>query len=156
MKTLVAFYSRTGCTRIVAETIAKFLNADILELKEQTGRQGFAGFIKGGYDALRGKPSRLIPFHKDADTYDLVIAGSPVWAGSLCPAVRAFLLETKPLIKEAALFCTHGGGGASKSYATAESILGKPLAATIAIRDKAARTGKLHPAVDDFLKILCH
>jgi hypothetical protein len=95
-------------------------------------------------------------FTRMSDTYDLVIAGSPVWAGSLCPAVRAFLLETKPLIKEATFFCTHGGGGASKSYATAESILGKPLAATIAIRDKAARTGKLHPAVDDFLKILCH
>jgi flavodoxin len=156
MKTLVAFYSRTGCTRVVAEAIAKSLNADLLELQEQTGRQGFVGFIKGGYDALRGKPSQLIPFNKDVSAYDLVITGSPVWAGTLCPAVRTFLLETKPLIKRATFFCTHGGGGASKSYATVESILGKPLAATTAIRDKAARSGNLHPEIDDFLKTLCH
>lgn len=155
MKTLVAFYSRTGHTRIVAETIAKSLKADLVELKEQTGRQGLSGFLTGGYDALRGKPSRLIPFNKDVGAYDLVISGSPVWAGTLSPAVRAFLLESKPLIKRAAFFCTHGGGGASKSYAIAESILGKPLAATTAIRDKAARSGNLHPAIDDFLKRLC-
>ncbi len=156
MKTLVAFYSRTGCTRIVAETIAKSLNADLVELKEEKERQGIGGFIMGGYDAIRGKPSQLVAFNKDVSAYDLMIAGSPVWAGTLCPAVRTFLLETKPLIKRAAFFCTHGGGGASKSYATAESILSKPLAATTAIRDKAARSGNLHPEIDDFLKTLCH
>ena len=154
MKTIVVYYSRTGCTRLVAERLAQSLHADLVELKEQTDRRGMWGFIKGGYDAFRRHPTALVPVDTDLSTYDLVVAGSPVWAGTLCPAVRTFLQAAAPSIQRAAFFCTHGGGGASKLYTDAEALVGKPLMATVALRDKAVKGGDVGSATDDFLSQL--
>ncbi len=154
MKILVVYYSRTGYTRIVAKQIAQSLHADLLELKEQTNRRGIRGFIKGGYDALRHNPTKLMPLDKKSSAYDLVITGSPVWAGTLCPAMRTFLQKNAPFIKQVAFFCTHGGGGASKSYADVKTLIGKHLVATMALRDKAVRCDNMSPAIDDFLRAL--
>lgn len=151
MKSLVVYYSRTGCTRMAAGRIAKALNSDLVELKEQTERRGFWGFIKSGRDALRKKPSELLPIERDPADYDLVIAGSPVWAGTLCPAVRTFLGRSAASIRSAAFFCTHGGGGPGRSYTDTGKCLGAPLAATLALRDRAVKSGAYGPELDAFL-----
>lgn len=136
---------------MVAEHLAQSLEADVLALQEQTNREGILGFVKGGFDAIRHAPTLLTPCNKNLSDYDLVVIGSPVWAGTLSPAVRTFLRKAAPTIQRAAFFCTHGGGGASKSYADAESLLGKPLAATAALRDKAVKRGTVAPTIDTFV-----
>lgn len=151
MKTLVAFYSRTGHTRSVAQRLASLLNADLEELKEQTDRTGMFGFLKGGRDALKKRPADLDPTQKNPADYDQVIIGSPVWAFTICPAVRAYLSAHAASIKRAAFFCTHGGGGPSKSYTEAEKLLGKPLSATLALQDKAVKRGECDPAITTFV-----
>ena len=52
MKVLVAFYSRTGSTKLVAEAIAQALNADVEEIKDKKDRNGIFGFLKSGYEAV--------------------------------------------------------------------------------------------------------
>ncbi len=151
MKTLVVYYSRTGCTRMAAEHIARALNADGVELKELTERRGVLGFIKSGRDALRKRPAELLPVGHDPAAYDLVIAGSPVWADTLCPAVRTYLEQSAASVQQAAFFCTHAGGGAGNSYKDAEKLLGKPLAATLALRGRAVKKGAPGPDLDAFL-----
>ena len=46
MKVLVVYYSRTGNTRFVAETIAQSLEADIEEIKDRKNRMGIFGFLR--------------------------------------------------------------------------------------------------------------
>ena len=92
MKTLVAYYSRSGNTRFVAQKIAEGLNADLCEIVDKKNRNGKWGFLTGGYSAFREKQTE-IEVKKSVDAYDLVIVGSPVWAGKITPAIRTFLVR---------------------------------------------------------------
>lgn len=44
-------------------------------------------------------------------------------------------------------------GGAARSYSEVEKILGKPLLATLSLRDRAVESGTMNP-LPDFLKAL--
>ncbi|MFZ4397620.1 MAG: flavodoxin family protein, partial [Kiritimatiellia bacterium] len=144
MKTLVVFYSRTGHTRKVAEKLAGLLGAETEELIESgKDRAGVLGFMKAGRDAMLKRAVELASVTKDPASFDLVVLGSPVWAFTMCPAIRAYAAGHAGAIRKAAFFCTHGGGGASKSFTEAEAILGKPLAATLALVDKAVDRGEV-------------
>lgn len=114
MKTLVVYYSRTGITKKVAEAISKKLDAEIEEIIDLKDRKGVIGFMTAGRDALKGSVTEIKPPAKDKNKYDLVIIGSPVWAGTLAPAVRTYLIDSK--IKNAAFFGTFGSSGANKTF----------------------------------------
>ncbi len=112
MKKLVVYYSLSGNTRLVAETIAKAADADVLELvpEKEAPSGGFRRIVWGGRSArMREKPA-LKPFALDPGQYDMFFLGTPVWAWTIAPPLNTFLsgysLEGKPV----ALFCCHGGG----------------------------------------------
>ena len=104
MKTLIAYYSRTGTTRKVAEEISKQLNADIEEIIDLKNRKGAIGYIISGKDATLKKLTKIKELKKDPKDYDIVVIGTPVWAFSMAPAVRMYLKKAK--IKKVALFST--------------------------------------------------
>ena len=108
MKILIMFYSRDGHTRKTAEMIANALKADMDQIIDKKSRKGLLGFLRAGYDATRGKPTD-ITFTKDADEYDLIIIGTPVWNGRITPAVRTYLTKNKGKIKKCAFFVTCAG-----------------------------------------------
>lgn len=103
METLVAFYSRTGNTKKVGKEIAKNLNADFSEIIDLKNRKGFISLITAGKDATKKKLTK-IEYKKDPSKYDLVVVGTPVWAGNLTPAIRTYLSQNK--FKKIAFFCT--------------------------------------------------
>jgi len=86
MKTLVAFYSRDGHTKRVAEIIANALNAELDEIVDKKPRKGFLGFLRAGYDATRRKTTE-ISFTKNPTDYDIVVIGTPVWNSRVTPAI---------------------------------------------------------------------
>jgi len=111
MKILVAYYSRTGTTRTVGEAIAKELDADcdeIVDLKKRAGLRPIR-FLIAGRDAM-SKKLTSIRFERSADDYDLIVIGTPVWAGKMTPAVRTYLGIQRLDGKRVAFFCTDGGG----------------------------------------------
>ena len=118
MKTLVAFYSRDGNTKRVAEIIAKALNADIDEIKDKKSRKGIIGFLRAGYDATRGKTTEINFSKKPAD-YDVVILGGPVWNGRVTPAVRTYLLKNRDSVKKSCFLCHMRRQGRKMSHANA-------------------------------------
>lgn len=124
MKTLIAFYSRTGNTKKIAETLAKSINADLDEIIDQKDRSGIKGWILGGRDAFKQSLTEITIF-QNPDDYDLVIIGTPVWVGASTPAFRTYLAENKSKIKKFAVFTTSGGDGPQKTVALSEKILGK-------------------------------
>ncbi len=123
MKTLVIFYSRTGTTRKVAKAISKALKSDIKEIFPKREFKGFFGFFRGGFEAVMRKTPKIKPLKKLE--YDLVVIGSPVWAGNMASPVRTFLTKQKP--KKVAFFAT-SGGDIGKTFSEMQKISKKPIA----------------------------
>jgi flavodoxin len=112
MKTLVIYYSLGGSCSFIAEEIHKVLGADTLrlELQDDKKREGFAKFFWGGRMILAAAKPPLKPYTVTPDPYDLIIIGTPVWAGSPAPAFRTFFSDVKITNKKVAFFCCCGGG----------------------------------------------
>ncbi|MDE6410918.1 MAG: NAD(P)H-dependent oxidoreductase [Clostridia bacterium] len=97
MKTLVAYYSFGGNTKAVAEKVARSLRADVIEIK--TVKE-----YPDDYDVLlslaekevsSGYIPALRPVEIEWDKYDAVLLGTPVWWGSITPAMKKFLSNYK-------------------------------------------------------------
>jgi flavodoxin len=109
--TLVIYYSLTGNTKFVAETIAAATGADLLQLvpKKDITATGLGRYLWGGQQVVTASKPELLPIDKDPAAYDLLFLGTPVWAWSLTPAMRAFLAKVHLVGKKIALFSTHEG-----------------------------------------------
>ncbi len=109
MKSLVVYYTRSGNTRFVAETIAAEIGSDVEEVVDLKKRSGVFGYLSGGSDARRGKETEIAPTKKSPSEYDLVIVGSPIWAGRHVPAITTYLKMNDVSGKKVAVFFTQGG-----------------------------------------------
>jgi flavodoxin len=146
MKTLVVYYSRTGFTKKLA------LQAETEELVDNTSRKGIMGWITGGRDAVKRFMTVISPAQKDPAQYDLVLLGSPVWAGTMAPALRTYLTQQKSKIKRSACFCTMGGSGDQNLFAHVAEILGQKSAATLTVRTKQVTANGFATELDKFVE----
>ena len=114
MKTLVAYYSLDGSTRRVAEAIAAALPADLFAIQpvKEIPARGFFKYFLGGAQASMGLKPRLAAFSLDLASYDRILLGSPIWAGTITPPIRSFLFKSHLQGKEIACFYCHLGGAA--------------------------------------------
>jgi menaquinone-dependent protoporphyrinogen IX oxidase len=128
MKVLVVFYSRTGTTRKLAEFLSKKLEAEVDEIIDLKKRNGPIGYMIAGKDATLKRETK-IRFKKDPEKYDLVIIGTPIWAWTITPAVRAYLNQNKENLKEKklAFFCTMGGSGDKGAFSEMEKLTHKSI-----------------------------
>jgi len=127
-KTLVVYYSRTGNTRLVAETISATLPCDVEEIEDTRNRSGIFGYFRSGFDAWLKKLTTLKPLRYDPTPYDLVIVGTPIWNTSLSAPVRTYLTLNKGRFKSVAFFCTCGGVGSRRVFHQMSEACGmKPL-----------------------------
>ena len=125
MKSLVIFYSRTGTTRKVAETIAKQLKADLEEIVDTKDRKGPIGYLSAGRDAVKKSLTKLEKIKKDPKKYDLVVIGTPVWAWSVSVPIRTYLSENGVNLKKVAFFCTMSSSGSENAFQQMREICNK-------------------------------
>jgi flavodoxin len=116
MKSLVIFYSRSGNTQFVAETIATNLGSDLQPLVDKKKRKGFWGYILAGRDAMLQKKTEIEAVNLDLYKYDVLFLGCPNWAANLPPAIRTFLTQVDLNSKKIILFCTQDGMGAQRVF----------------------------------------
>jgi len=94
MKTLVIFYSYSGCTKALAATVAAE-GHDTVEIRDARHPGKFRAYSVGCFAAMRGKAWPIQPLDAELAAYDRLILLAPVWAGNPPPAVNA-LLERLP------------------------------------------------------------
>jgi len=111
-KILVVYYSLEWSTKLIAETIAKGMHADILECKPKKDISGkwFMKYVRGGRQAVMKSEPELEKLSKDTNNYDTIIIGTPVRAFTYTPAIRTFFKTANLKGKNIALFCTHEWG----------------------------------------------
>jgi len=113
---IVIFYSRTGNTEFAAETIASYLKADLIPLKDKKKRNGLWGWFIAGRDALLEKTTELEDVDVNLDKYDLIFIGCPNWASNIPPAIRTFLNQKYWANKKVIFFCTQENMGAERVF----------------------------------------
>ncbi|HEX3013915.1 MAG TPA: flavodoxin [Methanobacterium sp.] len=111
MKTIILYYSRTNKTAGVANTLAKEISADIVEIEDLKKRSGPLNYINASIDAMREKKTNIKPLTVDLSGYGLVYVGTPVWAGKPAPAIITLIDRCDFQGKDVILFATLGGSG---------------------------------------------
>ncbi len=154
MKTLIAFYSRTGTTKKIAKVLAEKLGADLEEIKDTVDRSGIKGYLISGRDAMKKKITKLEPARFNPADYDLTIIGTPIWGGNMSVPTRTYISEQKYNFKSTAFFCTMGSSGNEKTFSEMEKAIGKKSLGTLAILTREAATDNFSVKVNDFLEAL--
>ena len=120
-KKLVAFFSCTGTTKMVAENLSKAIGGDLFEIvptKLYTNTD-LNWTDKSSRSSLEMNDNNARPSIKnidfDIDNYDTILIGFPIWWGVAPRIINTFLESVNFTDKNIILFCT--SGGSSMGYA---------------------------------------
>lgn len=152
-RALIAYHSRTGYTRRVAQMLADRLGADLEEIQIVQPLDDRIGYLMCAIEAMTGLAPALRPTRRDPANYELIVIGTPVWFWSLASPVRSWL-EQHPLRgRRFGFFCTMGGSGASCVFSTMAELAGDKAAATLALTDRQVDAGA-SAELDGFVRSL--
>ena len=151
---LVVYYSRTGNTRRLAQAIASALHCDIEEIGEARERSGFVEFIKSFFEAIRGHHAPIEAVRHDPAAYNLLVVGTPVWAGSVSTPIRSYLAIHKNSFPDVAFFCTLEHAGSDGAFAEMQNLVGKVPRARCAVKANDVAAGNLEGRVNKFMQQL--
>jgi flavodoxin len=116
-RTLVAYFSRSGNTRVVAGLRHRALHTDLFEIRPATPypEEYLETVEEARQERDSGRERELETKISNVAGYDTVFLGFPVWGETTPPIIRAFLsghdLSDKTLIP----FVTHGAYGLGNS-----------------------------------------
>ncbi|ALE58996.1 flavodoxin [Paraburkholderia sp. RL17-368-BIF-A] len=153
-RVLVVFFSRTGTTRRLAGALAGMLSADIEEICDFSERRGALGYLRCVIDSWRKRPAEIVPAGLDPSQYDLVLVGTPVWAGAVSAPVRAYLLQNRSRFRHVGFFCTFGGLGAGTAFDEMRALAGKAPVAQCKVRAAQVPRGVGTTALESFAGVL--
>ena len=116
-KSLVAYFSHSGNTKIAAEKIAGLTNSDLFEIKPvkryPNNYNETVDIAKKEVNSnARPKVENSV---EDMDSYDVIYLGYPNWWSTMPMAVFTFLEGYDLSGKKIYPFCTHGGSRMGRS-----------------------------------------
>ncbi len=119
-KTLVAFFSKSGHTKAIAETIASEISSPLHEIT--TAKKYPSTYIMTILESRKEfkhneKPEITSPKIEDFSSYDRIIIGFPVWFFTCPMAVVSWIEQYDFSGKEIYPFCTSGGSSCAKATA---------------------------------------
>ncbi|MBY5591591.1 flavodoxin [Rhizobium leguminosarum] len=122
--TLVAFFSRTGNTRVIAAQIRRAKEADIFEIVPAASypEDYEATVAQASKETRSGYLPPLANFVLDIARYDTVFLGFPIWGMTTPPVIRSFLRSHELAGKNVRPFITHGGYGIGSSMDVVRSL----------------------------------
>ena len=105
-KTLILYYSRTGKSKIVCDTLKQYFNADALEITEKKDRSGTLGFLSAAFDSFMDRPAEITPANPALNGYDSLIIVSPIWNWNICVPIRTLIATNNFASKKLIMFTT--------------------------------------------------
>ncbi len=111
-KILVAYFSWSGNTKVIAEKIHTQVGGDIFRIEPVTPypddyQETAYGIAKEQKDKGIHPPIK----NTDISSYDVIFVGTPAWWYTMAPPVMTFLEQNNFEGKIIVPFVTHGGGG---------------------------------------------
>lgn len=123
-KALVVYFSWSGNTRVVANTIQDLTGYDMVEIEVEEPYSSVYNEVTARARQELDNDIRpaLVTRVENMDEYDTLIVGTPIWSGRLAPPVKSFLAMYDLAGKKIAPFCTHGGSGTARSVNNIRSV----------------------------------
>jgi len=154
MKSLMVYYSRSGQTAKIARELADTLKCDVEEIIDTKKRSGILGCLRSGSDAMKKSLTVLERSVNYPAEYDLILIGTPNWAGHVSSPVRTYIHQNQAKFKELAFFCTAGSNDFAGPFNDMHEISGKSPVATLGVRGKKINDGSYKSEVQEFIKTL--
>lgn len=131
-KTLVVYYSASGRTKTVAETIAETAGADLFEIvpdepytSEDLDWTNDDSRVSREHDNESLRDVELVKVTPDNwDSYDTILIGYPIWWGIAAWPVDNFVKENDFSGKTVIPFCTSSSSGLGQSGTLLEQMAG--------------------------------
>jgi flavodoxin len=110
---LVAYFSRSGNTRRIANLIQQQVGGTLYEIQPQVPYPAlYNACVEQAKKEIQAGHRPVLQSTVDhIESYDTVFVGSPNWWSTIAPPVATFLSEYDFSRKTIVPFCTHGGGG---------------------------------------------
>jgi flavodoxin len=110
MKICTIYHSYSGNTRSVAEAVHASCGGKTIEVTSQEYSSRLTAYTIGCYRAMKGMCDRIEPTTIDVAADDLIVIGTPVWAGRATPAINAAVAALAGCTgKSAVIYATCGG-----------------------------------------------
>jgi len=122
VKTLVLFYSFSGCTKKLASQKAAETGADIEEIIEVKKMFVLKAYTAGAYRAMKRKKTQIQPVKSQLNGYEKIIIMCPVWAGNPAPAFNN-IVDLLPSGKKIELVMVSAGSGTKKSAEKTKALI---------------------------------
>lgn len=114
---LMAYFTRSGNTRVIAGTIARMIGTDLFEIRAAVPypEDYEATVEQARRERDRGFAPDLAATVPDIAGYDAIFLGFPIWGGTAPPIIRSFLAAHALGGRTIHPVITHGGYGAGDS-----------------------------------------
>lgn len=149
-KTLIVYFSWSGNTRVVANTIRELTGYDIVEIEVEEPYSSVYNevTVRARQELDNDIRPALVTRVENIDEYGTLIVGTPIWSSRLAPPVKSFLTMYDLAGKKIAPFCTHGGSGTAQSVNNIRSVCpDSEILQSLAIsgnRSESARNDVIH------------
>lgn len=132
---LVAYYSKGGNTRVVAERISKSLDADLDEITLENGSNNKAAF------------------EADPSHYDMVVVGTPVNGFSPSKLVIDYLLRNRGRFNKLATYLTYSLWPAGTLKRMGELASTKPFASAV-FKSRDIKLNQIDDRLNEYIDLL--
>ena len=163
-RVLVAFFSSSGNTRKVGQASAEGLSADVEDIREVSpvsvdikgkGLRNFMNMGRVVFTALMGQTVPIKEAQRNPADYDLVVIGTPRYAGSLPGPTRAYISQYGNKFKEVAFFSTGlDPNPRQRVFQQMEQACGKAAKAVFNFVAEKITSGEYLPQVNEFISKL--
>ena len=123
-KTLIAFFTYSGNTRLIAERIQELSEGDLFEIrtKEPYPENYRASVDQSKKELAENARPVLSDSVEDFSSYEKIVLGYPNWCGTMPMPVWTFLEQYDFSGKQIYPYCSHGSGRVARSQYDLETL----------------------------------
>lgn len=114
---LIIYFSKSGNTRIVAESLKELTGADVFEIEPVNAYPSSYTLtvIRSRLEDMFKKDIKVKGYMDSIDDYDIIYLAFPIWAATFPRVIRQQLEKLDFNGKTVRIVATHGNGGFGKS-----------------------------------------
>ncbi len=157
MKICYVYHSESGNTKGVADRCIATTGGDRIEVQDLAHYNRISKYIVGGRRAMKGLMDPIEPSAIDVSGFDVIVIGSPVWAGRPTPAINAAIEALKGCEgKKGVVFVTCGGSAGESTGLMKKALEEKKVqvaGTTSFTKSELHDEGKVRNLIDLIMKI---